>query len=116
MTTIRLPRRRRGDRHPRPTAPAPSVCVRATATHALTPRVEGLGAWWSAHAHRALALLPADLQWARPLLDPLRPVPMLCSSEQARLLMEWHAHLPTHAQVSFTTARSGPEDRPPVCA
>lgn len=115
MTMIRLPRRGREgpDRHQ---PPAPAECVRATATHALTPRVEDLGAWWSPHAHRAIALLPPDLQWARPLLDPLRPVPLLCSREQARLLLAWHARLPNQAQVSIVSAKRGPDDLPPVCA
>jgi hypothetical protein len=116
MTTIRIPRRGRGDPHRQPPASTPPDCARATATHALTPRVDDLGAWWSAHAHRALALLPPDLQWASPLLDPLRPVPMLCSREQARAVMEWHAHLPNQAQVSFTSSKRGPEEHPPACA
>jgi hypothetical protein len=117
MTTIRIPRRGRGDHHRRrlPTTTA-SDCARAMATHALTPRVEDLGAWWSAHAHRALTLLPPDLQWASPLLDPLRPVPMLCSREQARRLIEWHANLPNQAQVSFTSAKRRRDDPPPICA
>lgn len=115
MTMIRLPRRGREDPDRRNPA-APTDCVRATATHALTPRVEDLGACWSAHAHRAVALLPPDLRWARPLLDPLRPVPLLCSREQARRLIAWHASLPTHAQLSFASAKRGPDDPPPVCA
>ena len=115
MTTIRLPRRdREGPDRRRPAAP--TDCARASATHALTPRVEDLGAWWSAHAHRALALLPADLHWAGPLLDPLRPVPLLCSREQARRLIAWHDRLPTAAQVSFTTTKRDPDDPPPLCA
>ena len=113
MTTTRLPRRGRGT--PNPRGPAPD-CVRVTTTHALTPRVDDLGAWWSAHAHRSLALLPADLAWARPLLDPLRPVALLCSGEQARRLIAWHAQLPNRAQVSFTVAKREPDDRPPLCA
>jgi hypothetical protein len=115
MTMIRLPRRGREGSDRRPLA-APTDCVRACATHALTPRVEDLDAWWSAHAHRALALLPADLHWARPLLDPLRPVPLLCSREQARLLIAWHERLPTAAQVSFATTKRDRDDPPPLCA
>ncbi len=86
------------------------------ATHALTPRPEDLGAAWSAHAHRAVALLPDDLQWATPLLDPLRPIPLLCSREQACRLGAWHSNLPSRAQLSFATAKRTPDDPPPVCA
>lgn len=118
MTTIRKlrPSRENPDNARRP-APRPPDCERAASTHALTPRVEDLGAWWSPRAHRALAMLPPELQWARPLLDPLRPVALLCSREQARRVLAWHAQLPNQAQVSFTVARRRPDDdRPPLCA
>src|SRR5215207_5313960 len=106
MTAIDLPWLRRGRSHRGRLRAVPSApCEPATPTHALSPRVEDLGGWWSACARRALALLPSDLQWARPLLDPVQPVPLLCSREQAERLLRWHARLPSYAQVSFTAAK-----------
>lgn len=117
MTTIRIPwrsRARRDSARPRSVPAAPREP--ATPTHAVSPRVEDLGDWWGVCARRALALLPPELEWAKPLLDPIEPVPLLCSHEQAVRLLRWHSRLPTYAQLSFTAARRWHRDRPPSCA
>jgi len=71
----------------------------------LRPRTEDLGAGWPAHACRCRRELPAQLARAAPLLDANDPLAVLCSHKQARQLIVWHHHLPTHQQVSFSRER-----------
>jgi hypothetical protein len=98
--TALLHRRNRG------TGPA-LVAVRGEPTepgppsHVLRPRPEDLGAAWATYARRCRALLPRNLAWAAPLLDPQQPRPVLCAHTQARALLLWHHHLPSWAQVSL---------------
>jgi hypothetical protein len=84
------------------------------ASHALIPRVDDLGPSWAPHAWRARAALPRELDWAAPLLDPDRPLPLLCGSQQADALLRWHHHLPTHAQVSLGSRRRDSAARAPT--
>jgi len=91
--------------------PAGAAATAAAPSNILRPRIEDLGAAWSAHACRCRQQLPAQLAWAAPLLDRDDPLAVLCSHEQACELIVWHHHLPTHQQVSFSCqhlAHNGP--------
>ena len=69
---------------------------------------------WPAQAVRCRRALPARLEWAAPLLDPHRPLPVLCADAQVRELFRWLDGLPNTERVSVTCERralreSGPQ-------
>jgi hypothetical protein len=57
-------------------------------------------------------MLPDELAWAAPLLDPERPCARAAGAAQARELLLWHHHLPTWAQVSIACRKLRPATTP----
>ena len=81
----------------------PRPRVAGDASFRLAPRPCDLpGGFWAAHAARCRQRLPAELEWAAPLLDPYAPLPVACTRPQACRLFVWNDRLPTTAQLSFT--------------
>ena len=81
---------------PSPT-PLPSFELRA--------RPDDDGAMWPALAARCRQALPAQLQWAAPLLDPSDPLPVPCAESQVRELFRWLDGLPNTERVSIGCER-----------
>jgi hypothetical protein len=76
--------------------PAPEPDGRAELSHTLVPLIEAMPRAWPVHARRCLHRLPERLRWAATLLDPDHPGPLDCTHEQARELLLWLNHLPSH--------------------
>jgi hypothetical protein len=106
-----------GDR-PRPTRTrisehAPSVRSPGTQSHVQRPRTEDLGASRPAHASPCRHELPARLARSSPLPDPAHSTGGSCSHDQARRLIVWNNHRPTHQQTSFSCERLTPTEPTP---
>ena len=82
---------------PVPSTPAtPEPTERAERSHTLVPMVEVMASEWPSHTRRCLQRLPARLRWATPLLDPDHPRAVECTHAQARELLLWLHHRPSH--------------------
>jgi hypothetical protein len=71
------------------------------ASFLLQARPQDDGAMWPALATRCRRALPAQLQWAAPLLDAHRPLPVLCAERQVEDLFHWLNALPNTERVSI---------------
>jgi hypothetical protein len=60
------------------------------------PLTEATPLTWPVHARRCLHRLPERLRWAAPVLDPDHPRLLDCTHAQARELLLWLSHLPSH--------------------
>ena len=76
--------------------PAPEPDRPTELSHTLVPLIEATPLAWPVHARRCLHRLPERLRWAATLLDPDHPGPLDCTHEQARELLLWLNHLPSH--------------------
>ncbi len=85
----------------RPQAPERSLSLVAPPSQALCARPQDHGGMWPALATRCRRALPAELQWAAPLLDPRSPTPVLCAHVQARALYRWLDRQPNTQRVSI---------------
>jgi hypothetical protein len=74
-------------------------------SYALRARPEDDGAMWPALATRCRRALPGRLAWAAALLDPERPLPVICSEPQVRELFHWLQGLPNTERVSIGCER-----------
>ncbi len=88
-----LPQRPRAAERPLSLVPPPS--------QALYARPQDHGGMWPALATRCRRALPAELQWAAPLLDPRSPTPVLCGHAQALALYRWLGRQPNTQCVSI---------------
>jgi hypothetical protein len=77
-------------------------------SYALRARPEDDGAMWPALAARCRRALPAHLTWAVALLDPERPLPVVCGEPEVRELFHWLESLPNTERVSIGCERQGP--------
>jgi len=68
----------------------------AELSHTLVPLTGAMARAWPVHARRCLHRLPERLRWAAPLLDPDHPSDLECTHAQARELLLWLHHLPSH--------------------
>ncbi|MGH2948695.1 MAG: hypothetical protein ACRDPC_20970 [Solirubrobacteraceae bacterium] len=82
-------------RRARPEA-ASEPADQAELSHTLVPLTGTMARAWPVHARRCLHRLPERLRWAAPLLDPDQPSDLDCAHEQARELLLWLHHLPSH--------------------
>ena len=96
-----------------PTAP-PLRAVHTSALHvvgagsyALRARPEDDGAMWPALAGRCRRALPGHLSWAVALLDPERPLPVICGEPEVREFFHWLESLPNTERVSIGCERQG---------
>ncbi|MBV9194618.1 MAG: hypothetical protein JO168_10785 [Solirubrobacterales bacterium] len=71
----------------------------------LHARPQDNGAMWAALANRCRRALPADLQWAAPLLHADHPLPVLCGEVEVRELFRWVNSLPSTERVSIGCQR-----------
>jgi hypothetical protein len=74
----------------------------------LHARPQDDGAMWTALANRCRQVLPADLRWAAPLLDPEHPLPVLCGQTEVVALFHWLDALPNTERVSIGCERQTP--------
>jgi hypothetical protein len=65
---------------------------------------------WPALAHRCRRALPAHLTWATALLDPDRPLPVICGEPEVREFFHWLESLPNTERVSIGCERQGPPE------
>jgi hypothetical protein len=77
-----------------PAAPEPTDQVERS--HTLVPLTGAQACAWPVHARRCLRRLPERLRWAASLLDPDDPSELECTHEQARELLLWLHHVPSH--------------------
>jgi hypothetical protein len=82
-----------------------SVHLVGTSSYSLRPRPEDDGAMWPALATRCLRSLPVGLAWAAALLDPKRPLPVICGEPQVREFFHWLQALPNTERVSIGCER-----------
>jgi hypothetical protein len=71
----------------------------------LRARPEDDGAMWPALATRCRQALPRRLAWAAALLDPERPLPVICGELQVREFFHWLQGLPNTERVSVGCER-----------
>ena len=81
-------------RRARPAASEPADQVELS--HTLVPLTDTAACAWAVYARRCLHRLPERLRWAAPVLDPNHPSTLDCTHEQARELLLWLHHLPSH--------------------
>jgi hypothetical protein len=77
-------------------------------SYALRARPEDDGAMWPALVARCRRALPAHLSWAAALLDPERPLPVICGEPEVREFFHWLESLPNTERVSIGCERQGP--------
>ena len=99
-----LPWSRNAPTHLRAVHSAPLHLVGVT-SYALRARSEDDGAMWPALAVRCRRALPDHLAWAAALLDPDRPVPVICGEPQVREFFHWPQSLPNTERVSIGCER-----------
>jgi hypothetical protein len=63
---------------------------------------------WPALVARCRRALPAHLTWAVALLDPERPLPVICGEPEVREFFHWLESLPNTERVSIGCERQGP--------
>jgi hypothetical protein len=66
---------------------------------------------WPALATRCRRALPGRLAWAAALLDPERPLPVICNEPQVRELFHWLQGLLNTERVSIVPIRARPAIR-----
>ena len=76
------------------TASAPAD--RVERSHTLVPLTDETAGAWAVYARRCQHHLPERLRWAAPVLDPDQPSELECTHAQARELLLWLHHLPSH--------------------
>jgi hypothetical protein len=76
-------------------------------SYSLCARPEDDGAMWPALATRCRRALPERLEWAAALLDPVRPLAVICGEEQVREFFHWLQGLPNTERVSIGCERRG---------
>ncbi len=76
-------------------------------SYALSARPKDDGAMWPALAVRCRRALPARLSWAAALLDPERPLAVICGEPQVREFFHWLESLPNTERVSIGCERHG---------
>jgi hypothetical protein len=74
-------------------------------SYALRARPEDDRAMWPALAVRCRRALPANLAWAAALLDPERPMPVVCGEPEVREFFHWLESLPNTERVSIGCER-----------
>ena len=74
-------------------------------SYSLRARPEDDGAMWPALATRCRRALPGRLAWAAALLDPERPLPVICGELQVRDFFHWLQGLPNTERVSIGCER-----------
>ena len=74
-------------------------------SYSLRARPEDEGAMWPALAARCRRALPDRLAWAAALLDPERPLSVVCGERQVRELFHWLQGLPNTERVSIGCER-----------
>jgi hypothetical protein len=74
-------------------------------SYSLRARPEDDGAMWPALATRCRQALPRRLAWAAALLDPERPLPVICGELQVREFFHWLQGLPNTERVSIGCER-----------
>src|SRR6516225_7410413 len=79
--------------------------VVAPRSYSLRARPEDDGAMWPALATRCRRALPERLAWAAVLLDPERPLPVICGERQVREFFHWLQGLPNTERVSIGCER-----------
>jgi hypothetical protein len=81
-----------------PASPAakPPRTNQAEESHTLVPVVDPIASAWPIHARRCLRHLPERLRWSTPVLDPEHPGELDCTADQARELLLWLHHRPSH--------------------
>jgi len=77
-------------------------------SYALRASPEDDGPMWPALAFRCRRALPAHLSWAAALLDPERPLPVICGEPEVREFFHWLESLPNTERVSIGCERQGP--------
>jgi len=77
-------------------------------SYALRARPEDDGAMWPALAVRCQRALPTHLSWAAALLDPERPLPVICGEPEVREFFHWLESLPNTERVSIGCERQRP--------
>ena len=85
-----------------------SLSIVGSPSFVLHARPQDDGAMWPALANRCRRALPADLQWAAPLLDTGHPLPVLCGELDVVALFHWLDALPNTARVSIGCRRQTP--------
>ena len=110
----------RGRRQPRAVGDAPRMGSRiaplrsvnsapldvvGASSYSLRARPEDDGAMWPAFATRCRRALPGRLAWAAALLDPERPLPVICGERQVREFFHWLQGLPNTERVSIGCER-----------
>ena len=78
----------------------------APRSYSLRARPEDDGAMWPALATRCRRALPERLAWAAALLDPQRPLPVICDHLQMREFFHWLQGLPNTERVSIGCERA----------
>ena len=111
----------RGRRQPRAVRDAPRIGSRTAplrsvnsaplhlvgaSSYSLRARPEDDGAMWPALATRCRRALPGQLAWAAALLDPERPLPVICGERQVREFFHWLQGLPNTERVSIGCERA----------
>ena len=82
--------------------------VVGASSYSLRARPEDDGAMWPALATRCRRALPGQLAWAAALLDPERPLPVICGERQVREFFHWLQGLPNTERVSIGCERQTP--------
>src|SRR6516162_8165592 len=92
---------------------APQRSVHSAPLHLVAPRSYSLrarpeddGAMWPALATRCRRALPERLAWAAALLDPQRPLPVICDHLQMREFFHWLQGQPNTERVSIGCERA----------
>jgi len=84
-------------------------------SYLLRARPDDDGAMWPALAVRCRRALPAHLSWATALLDPERPLRVICGEPDVREFFHWLESLPNTERVSIGCERQGtPQDDAPA--
>ena len=78
----------------------------APRSYSLRARPEDDGAMWPALATRCRRALPERLAWAAALLDPQRPLPVICDQLQMREFFHWLQGQPNTERVSIGCERA----------
>jgi hypothetical protein len=79
--------------------------ILGSGSYSVRARPEDDGAMWPALAGRCRQALPERLAWAAALLDPERPLPVICGELQVRELFHWLEGLPNTERVSIGCER-----------
>ena len=84
--------------------------VVGTSSYSLRARPEDDGAMWPALANRCRRALPERLACAAALLDPERPLPVICGEAEVREFFHWLQALPNTERVSIGCERQASRD------